>query len=397
MIMIRRLSALAATAGVALAVGGTAAPATAATSSPPASWISTAISLPGAQQATDGSGITVAVIDTGTVDLSQFGGSVTEGPSYVSGGGDPGEEDHGTEMANLVLQVAPGAHILAIRAISGGTGATASNLTSCPVGSAVDYAAAHGAKVINLSLGSNSGDVTGYTACEAKAVEQALAAGVTVLAAAGNNGTTSDFTNGGSGSDGEDDESFPAGFTGVIAVAALSQSGSQADFSTVHSYNDVGAPGVDISTVDGNGATVTEDGTSEATPLVAGVAALILSKAPDLAPYQVAAAIEQTASHPGGWTAETGYGEVNAAAALAAAEKMTPAAPTQASVSYPGPAYFAGGSGSGSASTTDTGGYVHAGILFILALLSLGGAFLLIRRRRRTAVVLGEGRWARER
>jgi subtilisin family serine protease len=165
---------------------------------------------------------------------------------------------------------------------------------------------------------------------------------------------------------------------------------------------------VGITTVDENGATVTEEGTSEATPLVAGVAALILSKAPDLAPYQVAAAIEQTASHPASWNAETGYGEVNAAAALASAENMTPASPTQASVSYPGPAYFAGGGASGSsAGTTDTGGYLHAGILFILALVSLGGAFLLIRRRRRTPVALGHGalghggvrarRWARGR
>jgi subtilisin family serine protease len=142
---------------------------------------------------------------------------------------------------------------------------------------------------------------------------------------------------------------------------------------------------VDIPTVDESGAAVTEQGTSEATPLVAGVAALILSKAPGLAPYQVAAAIEQTASHPASWNAETGYGEVNAAAALAAAEKMTPATPTQAPAAYTGPANFAGASASGSASTTDTGGYVHAGILFVAAVISLGGAFLLIRGRRRAA------------
>jgi subtilisin family serine protease len=384
MTVLRHLPALAATTAVALIVGGTAAPARAATSSL-APWISTAISLPGAQQAASGAGITVAVIDTGTADLSQFAGQVTEGPSFVSGGGDPGEENHGTGVANLVLQVAPAARILAIRAISNGTGAPANNLTTCPVGSAVSYAAAHGAKVITMSLGNGNGDLTSYTGCEAQAVEKALAAGITVLAAAGNNGFSSTtFVDG--GGDGEDDESFPAGYPGVIAVAALSQSGSRAYFSTVHSFVDIGAPGVDITTVDENGAAVTEQGTSEATPLVAGVAALILSKAPGLAPYQVAEAIEGTASHPGSWTAETGYGEVNAAAALAAAEKMTPASPTQASVPYTGSAYFSGASGSGSsASTTDVGGYLHAGILFILGLASLGGAFLLVRRRRRTA------------
>ena len=388
MTMIRRLSALAATAAAALAVGATAGPAAAATSSPPASWVAAAIGLSGAQQTASGSGVTVAVIDTGTADLPQFAGSLTEGPSYVSGGDDAGEEDHGTGVANLVLQVAPAAHILAIRAISNGTGATTKNLTNCPVGSAISYAAAHGANVITMSLGSNSGDLTGYAGCEATAVEKALAAGITVLAAAGNNGATSPFVDGGSGSDGEDDESFPAGFTGVIAVAALSQSGSRAYFSTVHSYNDVGAPGVNIPMVSETGAAVTGTGTSEATPLVAGIAALILSKAPHLSPSQVAEAIERTAAHPGNWNPETGYGEVNATAALAAAEKMTPASPAQAPVSYSGPAYFAGANGSGSpAGTTDTGGYIHAGILFVLALIALGGAFLLIRRRRRTAAV----------
>jgi LPXTG-motif cell wall-anchored protein len=387
MTMIRHLSALAVTAAAALAVGATAAPASAAPAGAATSslsgWIAAAMSLSGARQTASGSGITVAVIDTGTADLSQFAGQLTEGPSYVSGGGDPGEETHGTGVANLVLQVAPEALVLAIRAISNGTGAKTQNLTSCPVGSAVSYAAAHGANVITMSLGNGDGDVTSYTGCEAQAVEKALADGITVLAAAGNNGFNSaTFVDG--GGDGEDDESFPAGYPGVITVAAQSQSGSRAFFSTVHSFVDVGAPGVDIPTVDENGVAVTEEGTSEATPLVAGVAALILSKAPDLAPYQVAEAIERTASHPGSWNAETGYGGVNAAAALAAAEKTAPASPTQASVPYTGPAYFAGASAAGSsASTTDTGGYIHAGILFILGLISLGGAFLLIRRRRR--------------
>jgi subtilisin family serine protease len=388
MTMIRHLSALAVTAAAALAVGGTPAlaspgPASAAASPSPAGWISTALSLPGAQQTASGSGVTVAVIDTGTADLPRFAGHLTEGPSYVAGGGNPGDETHGTGVANLVLQVAPEARILAIRAISNDPGAK--NLSSCPVGSAISYATAHGAKVITMSLGNANGDLTGYVGCEAQAVEKALAAGITVLAAAGNNGFSSaTFVDG--GGDGEDDESFPAGFAGVIAVAALSQSGSRAYFSTVHSFIDVGAPGVDIPTIDENGAAVTEQGTSSATPLVAGVAALILSKAPDLAPYQVTAAIEQTAAHPRNWNPETGYGEVNATAALAAAEKMTPAAATQASVSYAGPANFAGASGSGSsASTTDIGGYVHAGVLFLLALISLGGAFLLIRRRRGSA------------
>lgn len=381
--MLRHLPVLAATAAVALAVAGSVTPAAAATSSLP-SWITTAINLSGAQQAATGSGVTVAVIDTGTADLPQFAGHLTEGPSYVSGSGDPGEETHGTAVANLVLQVAPEAHILAIRAISGETGATTKNLSNCPIGSAIDYAVAHGAKVINMSVGTGGGDETTYTGCQAQAVEKALAAGITVLAGAGNSGFSAS-TYAYSFGDGDDDESFPAGYSGVISVAAVSQSGARAFFSTVHSYNDVAAPGVDIPVITETGAAGTAEGTSDSTPLVAGMAALILSKKPGLAPYQVAAAIEKTASDPGNWNPETGYGEVNATAALAAAEKMTPASTTQSSVSYTGATDFNNPSGSGSsASTTDVGGYVHAGILFVLALLSLTGVFFLVRRRRTT-------------
>jgi len=381
--MVRCLPALAATAAVALGVAAAATPASAATP-PLSSWITTAMNLPAAQQTTTGSGVTVAVIDTGTADLPQFAGHLTEGPSYISGATDPGEEKHGTGVANLVLQAAPGARILAIRAISGSTAAKTRNLTSCPIGDAIDYAITHGAKIITMSIQTESGDVSAYVGCDALAVEKALAADVTVLAAAGNNGDFSPlFVDG--GGDGVDDESFPAAFTGVIGVAALTQSGARASFSSVHSYVDVGAPGVGIPTIDESGAAITEQGTSEATPLVAGIAALILSKKPGLAPYQVAAAIEKTASHPASWNPETGYGEVNAAAALAAAETMPPASATQASASYTGATYFANAGGSGSsASTTDVGGYVHAGILFVLALLSLTGVFFLIRRRRTT-------------
>jgi subtilisin family serine protease len=386
MIMLRRILALAATATVALAIAGVAGastPAAAGTSSL-SSWITSAIHLSGAQQEATGSGVTVAVIDTGTADLPQFAGHLTEGPSYVSAGSAPGQEDHGTGMAELVLQVAPQAHILAIRAIAGDGATTAKDLNNCTIGSAIDYAITHGAKVISMSLGDATGDLIGYSGCQAQAVERALSAGITVLAAAGNNGFTDDFFQFGGG-DGDDDESFPAGYTGVIAVGALAQSGARAYFSTVHSFVDVGAPGVNIPTIDETGAPTITQGTSDSTPLVAGIAALILSKKPGLAPYQVAAAIEKTASNPGNWNPETGYGEVNATAALAAAEQMTPASATQSSVSYAGGTDFgnAGGSGS-SASTTDVGGYVHAGILFVLALLSLTGVFFLVRRRRTT-------------
>jgi subtilisin family serine protease len=289
----------------------------------------------------DGAGVTVAVLDTGTnAGLRVFAGRVTDGPVYVTGVLAPGDEDHGTAMSYLVLHAAPDAHILSIRVIHGDS-VNGKDMVSCPICAGIKFAIARGAKVISLSLGSATGDAVGYDAPLAAAVEQALADGVTVVAASGNDGEPASGKAVPSGaSDGKDDESFPAGYTGVIAVAASNSSGLRAAFSTVHSYVDVAAPGVNDPVVTENGTAALGSGTSEATALTAGVVALILSKAPRLAPWQVAQALEGTASHPHAWNPKTGYGVINASAAVRAAEAMKPASSVQAVVPYTGPSYF---------------------------------------------------------
>lgn len=168
-----------------------------------------------------------------------------------------------------------------------------------------------------MSLG--TGEVANFADEEdVAAIGYALSHGVPVLAAAGNSG------------DKLNEIAFPPGYAGAISVAAANRSGSRAEFSTVHTYNEVAAPGVDITSAKNTGGFEPVDGTSPATALASGVVALMLSHNPKLTPAQVRAILTSTAQHPrGGWNAFLGYGQINAAAAVKAAaappdDKTTP-------------------------------------------------------------------------
>ena len=155
--------------------------------------------------------------------IPELAGRLTQGPDYV--GGAAGDEDHGTWMADVVHQMAPQAHILSVRVVSDVHGSAANMDDSCAIASGIAYAAEHGAKVINLSLGDSDAKDNGYTSCQAKAVEQALADGITVVASAGNDGGAVDPAEP-EGENGGNAESFPAAVTGVIGVAAVTPSGT---------------------------------------------------------------------------------------------------------------------------------------------------------------------------
>jgi subtilisin family serine protease len=302
------------------------------------------LDLAAAHAVSTGQGVTVAVLDTGVnARLPGLRGKVTAGPQFITGGTIAGWGVHGTEMASCVLHVAPGAHVLGIRVITDrGQGKAHSR---DPIASGIDYAVAHGAKVISMSIGSSSGGFSSYDRRQAAAVQNAVAHGVVVVASSGNNGgPATAFLAEGSGSTGQDDESLPAMFTPVIAVGAVGANGERASFSTVHAYVSVSAPGVSVPALSVNGTPTTSTGTSPAGALVAGVAALIVARHPGLAPFQVAEAMESTARHPaGGWNSEVGYGVVNAAAALRAAVAMSPAAASQPQVAYTGSRYYGQG------------------------------------------------------
>jgi hypothetical protein len=130
--------------------------------------------------------------------------------------------------------------------------------------------------------------------------------------------------------------SYPANSNpNILSVGAMTSSGTRSSFSNFGTQLDVVAPGSSILSTTPNNQTASWDGTSMATPHVAGVAALILSVNPCLTAQQVRDIIEQTAQKVGGysytttsgrpngiWNNEMGYGLVDAHAAVLMAQSM---------------------------------------------------------------------------
>jgi len=294
------------------------------------------IQAPAAWRSTRGSGVTVAVLDTGvdatTPDLA---GSVRAGPDYTAGADPPGYQPphiHGTYIASLiaghgsgprdtlgVVGVAPRARILSVRVIldDGEPGTAAYDEDpryANAIGEGIYYAVGHGAAVINMSLGS-----TQPTAYLRTAVAYAITKGVVVVASAGNDGTSAGFA----------PYVYPASFTGVIAVAAITGGGARASFSEQNAAVILSAPGVGVIGAGPSGEYFDAEGTSPAAALVSGVAALIKSRYPRLSPALVEQALITSAIRrpPGGYSTATGFGEVDAPGALAAAARLAAARP----------------------------------------------------------------------
>ncbi|WP_419994301.1 S8 family serine peptidase [Streptomyces boninensis] len=320
--------------GLAAALVATA-PGTAVAASP--GWERQAMSLSAAHTVSKGDGMTVAVIDTGIVtDQPVLAGRAKNGPDFLK------EDDqneswyggHGTSMASSVLDVAPNAKVLGLRAIRDredpdyktwneaiqeGPGNNDGPMDA--LRDAILYAVKHDADVISMSLGDASWTAR-YDGGEANAIQYALSKGVTVVASAGNSGDLSKIDETGNGDD-ENNIGYPAGYPGVLTVAATQPGGSRASFSSVHNYVDVSAPGVDIYGASNRGkGRKAGDGTSPAAALTAGTAALVQAKYPKLSPAQVVQVLQKSASHPGTYSPLTGYGQINAAAALRTAAKV---------------------------------------------------------------------------
>ncbi|WP_141291979.1 S8 family serine peptidase, partial [Ideonella azotifigens] len=175
-------------------------------------------------------------------------------------------------------------------------------------------AAASKARVVNLSLGSSGS----CSATMQSALDQARSLGATVVAAAGNNsGATAKYS--------------PANCRNLIVVTALSREGKRASYANFGAEVDVAAPGGDMATGSANGVLSTsntgmltvgsdsyrvEQGTSMATPHVAGVAALMLARNPALTPDEVEVLIKSSTRKIPGACTSCGTGLVDAAAAV---------------------------------------------------------------------------------
>jgi len=264
----------------------------------------------------DGANVVVAVVDTGVQpDHPDLASNLLPGADFLSSsGGTCGDPNgHGTHVAGILGQVdntiggiggAPGVDILPVRVLnSNGEG------SSTTVAAGIDWAVAHGADVINLSLGASSPGAI------ATAVNNAVAAEVTVVAAAGNCGNVSGPTS--QCPQGFNTANYPAALGNVIAVGAIGTgTTSRASFSNSNTYVDIAAPGTNIdSTVPTSGYEF-KNGTSMATPFVSAVAALILGDC-SLLPAQVLSLIPSSATAAVSGFANPAMKLVDAAAASA--------------------------------------------------------------------------------
>ncbi|RZT07799.1 subtilisin family serine protease [Kribbella sp. VKM Ac-2569] len=180
----------------------------------------------------------------------------------------------------------------------------------------IDWAVAHGAKVINMSLGGPDNDPVLYDA-----IKRAYANGVVVVVAAGN--------------DGSGDRQYPAVYPEAISVAATDATGSLTDFSSFGYWMDIAAPGVDILSTGPRNLTPPDyepywycTGTSCSTPIVAGVAALVRNKWPSLTPAQVAQRLEMYSRDAGPRGIDQYYGHGNLDAYAALGGRFAPDFPT---------------------------------------------------------------------
>jgi serine protease len=327
------------------------------------------INVPTAWDLSTGSGVIVAVIDTGKTSHPDLNAQWVGGYDFISsasvardGGGrdsdptDPGDwynagecgsstgsssSWHGTHVAGTIAGVgnnstgiagiAYNAKILPVRVLGkcgGSTSDIIDAITWASGGSVAGVPAnTNVAKVINLSLGGSGSCSTAMR----NAINAAVNRGTTVVVAAGNsNANASGFS--------------PANCPNVITVAATNRAGSRAFYSNYGATVEISAPGGEVrlasdpagsrttpqngilSTLNNGTTTIgtpnywTYMGTSMAAPHVAGVVALMKSKNPSLTPAQILSKLQSTArALPGTCSGGCGAGIVNAAAAVAAA------------------------------------------------------------------------------
>jgi len=248
-----------------------------------------------------GAGVTVAVLDTG-VDLLHpaLAGRLAPGFDFVDFDSTPAEQGgagdrgfgHGTHVASLVLQVAPAARVMPVRVLDAQGRGNAWVLAEALL-YAVDPdgnpATNDGAQVINLSLGTTRPsevieDIIEAISCDPDDdddeddddVRCAAGGGAVVISAAGNSGDSTRF--------------YPAAedADANVAVAASTESGALAGFSSRGSWVVLAAPGERIYGAIPGGNWGVWSGTSMAAPMAAGAAALLRAHAPGLSAEELA-------------------------------------------------------------------------------------------------------------
>jgi hypothetical protein len=300
----------------------------------PAEWAFTHLGVDRALNLTAGSSdILVGYVDSGFSNIAELQGKIAGSWYFTSQGGDAVDTNgHGTFVASLIG--APVDDGLGLAGYCGRCRLVAFKdvrLLPITIATAIKKLTDEHVRIINLSLGGDS-----LSFVEADALQYAINAGVLVVASAGN--------------DGRSEVSYPAAYLQPpngklgygLAVGASDVNDARASFSNYGERLSLVAPGTtsgycDTGLIGAVSPTATEfdgrtcsppfadvagnryaisSGTSYSSPEVAGIAALVWAANPSLKNYEVADVLERTATRTGGWTAEVGWGVVNAAAAL---------------------------------------------------------------------------------
>lgn len=256
--------------------------------------------------------VIVAVVDTGVdLDHPELASLLLPGQDMVDFGPNPGppqpgwvwegdfngrdnvpqdEVGHGTHVAGTiactsnegvgVAGVTWNCRILPVKVLNRARRLSDNRISgfgsSVDIAAGIRWAADHGARVVNMSLGGPGADQV-----TADAIAYANTRGCLVIVAMGNTGNSV--------------PQFPAAFPGVMAVGAVDINDARAPFSSMGPHIAISAPGVGILSTVWDNSHATMDGTSMATPHVAGVAALLFSCRASLTAAQVRQAIIDTA------------------------------------------------------------------------------------------------------
>jgi len=294
---------------------------TAMTEGDPAQYALLKLRLPQAHTLAHGANVTIAIIDSG-IDIRHPELANAIVGSFDALGSKEGPHVHGTGIAGAIVSharlmgSAPAARILAIRAFGVAPGGAES--TSFVILKGLDYAAANGAQIVNMSFAGPK------DALIERGIAASAAKGIVMVAAAGNAGPKSPPL-------------YPAANANVIAVSATDAQDKLFAASNRGSHIAVAAPGVDIFLPAPNEKYQMTSGTSFSAAYVSGLAALMLERNPALNPGEVRAILMKTARDLGspGRDDLFGAGEADAFAAVSAVV-TAPAAPVAAVSGAPG-------------------------------------------------------------
>jgi len=250
----------------------------------PIDWLAR-INAPAAHETATGKGVRVAVVDGGVAGADE--------EKVFTGEADPKPGRHGSVVGATIRAVAPGATLVSAKVgvdVGGGQRLSATWVRNGAIW------ALENSDVVNISLGREEPDQV-----VADAIKAAVARGVIVVVAAGNDGPADHTTH------------FPARMPEVVTVAALGPTGAPAEFSSRGPTVTCAAPGVSVFARNGR-----FSGTSVSAPMVAGVAALWIEAHPSVQRADRSAAFKKKLAAtcrdlgPAGHDPETGYGLVDA-------------------------------------------------------------------------------------